>query len=90
MMLIRWQTTRYHPTKIDRIECDRETTHSIWINGRRRARHTEYHNLFSTWEDARSHLQLEQELAIASYERLLHESKRSLSQINALTKPGNE
>jgi len=41
---------------IEEVEVDRETESSVWINGRRRARQSEYEMFFSTREKAKDFL----------------------------------
>lgn len=86
-MLIRWQTSRYWPTTIDRIECERETETSVWINGRRSQKQTEYHSMFNTWEDAKLHLETLARQEIESLESRIADKRRTLEQIITLTKP---
>lgn len=41
---------------IDIVEVERETGSSVWINGRRNAKTTDYHCYFDSFEDAKSYL----------------------------------
>lgn len=57
-MITMFETTRetWHPTEIMRVDVSRRTEKSVWINGRRRARTSDWSTYHDTWEDARNHL----------------------------------
>lgn len=86
-MIVKWRTTNYMRTIITRVECDRETDQSVWINGRRQQKETDYHSYFNAWEEARDFLRRTEERAIKMLERNIAEQRRTLAEIEALTKP---
>jgi len=51
--MIMYKTTR--SPKIEKIEVEKTTESSVWINGRRRSRKSSYECYFDTKEDAISH-----------------------------------
>ena len=42
--------------KIETVDAERETEASVWINGRRSAKESEWANYYDTWEEAHSAL----------------------------------
>lgn len=46
---------------IERVEVERETDSSVWVNGRRNAKRGEYWNYWNTWDDAKAFLLKEAE-----------------------------
>jgi len=51
VILGRWPRAQITP-----IECERESEQSVYVNGRRRGKRTEYENYFDSWEEAHAAL----------------------------------
>lgn len=51
--------------RISPVEVERETESNVWINGRRRAKLTEYESYFDSFEKARAHLLERAEVHVA-------------------------
>lgn len=41
---------------IEAVDVDRETEASVWVNGRRNGKRTEYHSYFDTFAEAKQYL----------------------------------
>jgi hypothetical protein len=79
----------YHDAyaKIEEVEVERESKSSVWINGRRNAKRSDYHNYFDTWLDAKQAIVNRQESRCASLRRQLEVSNSVLGNINGLKPP---
>jgi hypothetical protein len=60
---------------IEVVDIERETESSVWINGSRCGKLTEYHSYFDTFIEAKSHL-------LAGAERKVKNARFSLQQAN--------
>lgn len=70
--------------RIDEIEVDRETDSSIWVNGRRLAKFTEWHNHYDTWDKAHTALMERQQSRCESLRRNLGYSEMRLDSIKMM------
>lgn len=54
--MIKYETGGYGKKLIERVEVERETNSSVWINGSRSAKESGYKSYFDSWDDAKDHL----------------------------------
>lgn len=54
--MIKYRTGGFGVNLIETVDVERETEHSIWINGRRNSKKTSYHKYWDTWQEAHEHL----------------------------------
>lgn len=76
--------SRWAKKLIEPIEIEKSTASSVWINGRRNAKRTEYHNYFDTWADAHTYLLKKAEQSVESCRRHLEVEKGALGNIKGL------
>lgn len=79
--------TNYGSPKIKEIDLDRATASSVWIDGRRRARESEYEAYFDTWDEARKHLLFIYEKRVAQARSQLQYESDLLGNIKGMKKP---
>jgi len=80
---------RIHPrwdseAKIREVEIEKETEKSVWINGNRSAKRSEWANYYDTWEDAHKALLFQQESYINNLRKRLEISKGVLGNIKGM------
>lgn len=69
---------------IREIEIDRETEKSVWVNGSRRDKVSQYEWFHDSWMAAKDHLLRRAESLVESHERSLNSAKRLLEETKAL------
>ena len=75
----------YWGTKsIEKVEIEKETEKSYWIDGRRMAKHTRYEKLFETYAEAKDFILNEQLLKIESVKSRLAYLENDLAKIKKL------
>jgi len=74
--------------KITEIEVDRETDTSVWVNGKRRQKMTDYEIVHDTWGDAHSYLLAAGEARVVNARRTLEEHKSYLGNVKGMKRPG--
>lgn len=84
-MIIKYMTGGWGKT-IEAKEVERETEHSVWVNGNRNAKWTSWHKYHNTWEEAKDYLLDMAKRRVKSYEDQLASAKESLSKIEKLEK----
>lgn len=72
--------------EIEEVEIDKETDKSVWINGVRNAKRTEWANYYDTWEDAHNDLMRHQQRHVESLYRQFQASDKMLIKIKGMTK----
>lgn len=73
--------------KIEEVEVDRETSSSVWINGNRNSKVSEWHTYFDTWEDAQRAMYQNTKQIIAMRKAQYDEACAHLMKIAAMKKP---
>ena len=73
--------------KIEEVEVDRETESSVWVNGNRLQKSTEYHTYHDTWDAAHSYLLERAKNKVEYARRQLEEHKSRLGNIKGMKKP---
>ena len=81
--LIKYRTGKWR-TYIEKIEIERETDASVWVDGRRFGKKTSYDSFFDTWKDAHEFLLRNAERTVVSLERRLEYANERISEIKAL------
>ena len=74
--------------KITEIEVERESDTSIWVNGKRRQKVTDYEIVHDTWDAAHSYLLATGETKVAHARRTLEEHKSYLGNVKGMKRPG--
>ena len=72
--------------KITEIEVEKESEHSVWINGRAHRKFSEYYAYHDTWEKAREFLLIHARRNLENAERAYHRADVVLSEILDLRK----
>ena len=75
---------RYIDPTITSIEIDKETDKSVWINGRREAKRSEYRVYHDTWDDAKTFLLNRAESQVNSARYALNQAKGLLGNVKGL------
>jgi hypothetical protein len=84
----KYKTMRYHPTRIEEIEVDRETDASVWLSsGRREPKMTRYHQYHDTWRKAHDSLKFKNRLAIDRYQDMLDKALQEADELQKMTEP---
>jgi hypothetical protein len=73
--------------KITPVEVERETESSVWINGNRRAKITEWDTFHDTWDEAHAHLLKHAEQQAQSARRNLEAANGSLGNVKGMKRP---
>lgn len=69
---------------IETVEVERETEASVWINGQRNAKRTEYHSYFDTFAEAKQHLLDLAEKSVNSAQLRLERAKERYDKVEGL------
>ncbi len=85
-MLIKYRTFGGRLIKILPIKAERETESSVWINGRRRLKQTDWDNHHDTWEHAQNYLITRETTKVTNCQSALDSAKARLSEIRKLEK----
>jgi hypothetical protein len=72
---------------IEAVEVQRETQSTIWINGKRGSKRTEYDNYFDTWDEAKEFLLSKASSELASARRKLERAQGEYGNIKGLKAP---
>lgn len=83
-MSIKYQIN--YAQKIEKVEIERETESSVWINGSRLSKHSRYSAFFNTWEEAHAFILDKAERRVAAYARNLESATKSLKEIQSMKK----
>jgi len=70
---------------ITEVEVERETEHSVWRNGKREAKRSEYVNYYDSWYDAHHALLSHQLNYIDSIRKRLDSAKARLVEIEGMS-----
>jgi multidrug efflux pump subunit AcrA (membrane-fusion protein) len=71
--------------KITQVEVERETDISVWINGHRNAKRSEWNNYYDTWEEAKAALQAKAQSQVDSLRLQLERAKGALGNIKGMS-----
>ena len=71
---------------IDKVECERETKSSVWVNGSRNAKISEHRSFFDTFDEAKSHLIKIAELRLDAVMNKLAAERKFMGDIIRLSK----
>lgn len=69
------------------VEVSKETEQSVWVDGRRNAKRSEYYNFFDTWDEAHENLKDRAQRKVVSARRSLDFAMEDLEKIIAMRKP---
>lgn len=72
---------------IEEVEVEKETDKSVWINGQRSAKHSDYANYYDSWDIAHAALLAQQKSHVQSMRRRLERSTGLLGNIKGMHKP---
>ena len=102
-MLTKWKTCRYYDTKIERVECSRETDKAVWVleypwkldggrgtkppTERRRMKSSESVNYHDTWEHAHAFLMDRTERELESARSQLARAQGTHGNVKGMRKP---
>jgi len=70
--------------EIEEVEVERETDKSVWIDGRRNMKESDWANYYDTWEEAHSNLLNQQRSHVASVEGRFKYAFKVLTDIEAM------
>lgn len=73
--------------KVETVEVDRESENSVWINGQRRAKRSDWDNYFPTFDEAKAFVIHEMESGVDSARRELERAKDKLGNAKGLKEP---
>lgn len=82
--MIKYATNKWNRTEIKAVTIDRETEASVWINGRRSAKDSEYGKYHDTWDAAHEHLLEKAEVKVRSLRRQLEVANSELGNVKGL------
>lgn len=93
MTIIKWQTGSYD-TKIEPIECTRETAQIVWrlVGGlkreeRKQAKSSEWHQLHDSWDAAHAFLMERAEAKLANARTQLASAQGAYGNVKGMKKP---
>ncbi len=84
-MIIKYVTGGYGKY-IERVEIQRETDASVWINGSRNGKWTDWKKYHDTWDHAKNYLIETKTAKVRNYQSQLDSAKDELSKIKKLEK----
>lgn len=70
--------------RIERIEIERESASCVWVNGRKRAKHTSWESYFNSFEEAKASLVQEAEEEVESAKADLQRARSKLGNAQSL------
>jgi len=89
-MIIKWETGGWSKDLIRRIQCKKETEHTVTlVNGRRQFKQGSYEQIHDSWEDAKKYLLERAKVAAEEGERLLMRANADIAEICSLEAPVN-
>lgn len=83
-MIKKYVATPGWSVEIHALEVERETDSSVWINGRRAAKRSEYHNYFDKWEGAHALLLAKAYSELDQSQKRLDRAQSNLEEIKKL------
>lgn len=83
-MKIVYRTSSYGK-RIEKLKAERETDHSVWVEGRRYNKRSSWYNHFDSFEEAKQYLLNKAVLNVESLERQLKNAKEELEKIRVKT-----
>lgn len=84
--LVKFQTRRYG-SKIERVECTRETESSVFFGTQRQAKWSDWVQFHESWSDAHQHLMTSAEHEVAAARRGLELANAKLGNIKGMKPP---
>ncbi len=84
--MIKYETGGYGQNLIQRVEVERETNSTVWVDGRRHAKVSTWKNYFDSWGDAKTNLLIEARKKHDLHQMRLQDAARNIKKIKALTK----
>lgn len=82
--MIKYKTSNYGRERISAIDVERETDQSVWINGRRQAKASNYEAIYDSWTEARDALLHKAEHSLQSRQAQLQRAQDELEHIKGL------
>ena len=71
--------------KITPVEIEKETEVSVWVNGHRNAKRSEWDNYYDTWQEAKDALQNRAQQQVDSLRLQLERAKGALGNIKGMS-----
>ena len=87
---VRLSTRWSNDAEIEEVEVEKETDKSIWINGNRCAKVTDYASYFNTWERAWLALNTSQQRYSNSLKERYEQSVIRLKEIESMSEPNTQ
>lgn len=87
-MITKYRTGRFGSRNkpIEEIQVERETEHSVWINGSRNKKNTDSCRYWDTYDEAKDYLVKKQELDIQRAENNLERKRKEYDRLKGLLK----
>jgi hypothetical protein len=79
MIKVYWISTG--SARIKTVQADRQTDSSVWINGRRHAKRSNWDNYYSTWDVAKRHIVSKATHKVTAYRARLAEATAHLKKV---------
>ena len=83
--MIKYRTGGFGNKLIEKVEVERETEVSVWINGRRNAKDSSWYKYFNSWNEAHSFLIEKAESDVEAATNRLRRASANLQKIKSLT-----
>ena len=85
--MIKFKAGGFGKELITAVEVDRESEFSVWINGRRNKKQSDWERYFDKWEDAKEYLLNIYEKKVSACKNNFERESAKLSDIRALINP---
>jgi hypothetical protein len=86
-MITKYVTGGFGKHPIEQVEVERETTASVWINGSRNAKVSDWKNYFDTWDEAKQYLLNQAEAKLTGARFRLQSARSEHGNIKGLKNP---
>lgn len=98
MSIIKWKTERYNRSSIVRIECTRETEHTVWMMGRwgkknkenKAAKISDWGRYHDSWAQAHAYLLEKAERSLVYAQKALEDAHEELRKVESLEEPDEQ
>ena len=82
-----WYRIAARGEQIKPVIVDKFTAKSVWVDGARCARESEYYSFFPTWEEAQASLLKKAEFALAAQKRRVDQERSRLETVKRMKPP---
>ncbi len=86
-MKVKYVTEHDWGVSIKQTEIDKETEKSVWIDGRRNAKRSDWYNYFDTWGEARDFLMGKAEEKLRTARLMLQNAQGYMGNVKGLKEP---